>query len=423
MGEEFLENEIGVERVRRPIQRPGWTTCLKERILAVLVIPLAFCYYNYMKSMTDDSVVYLIIFVIGMIAYVEAMFWERKRTWESFVFLGLMIVCTISIDFTIGEVWDLDSKLLFLHLFTVYWILLRSGCLTEGKTSHMFMWDGLSAFTVVPFGNFPLIFRTVTSIFAGFKSKDKKKAWITFFSVAAGLILFFISMAFLKESDSNFAKMLSIFEIDVDFDFFFDANIVLFLATYSYGLIGGCFRKQDAIVERGNVINGLVNRLNKVPSAIWVVFISLFSVFYITYFVLQGSYMFDAFAMILPEKFTFSEYARKGFGEMCAVMVINFALLWLTLRTAEKKTGPVKVFGGILMGESLIFALIAFLKLFMYIQAYGFTPLRLQSTWLVVVLSFACICILISMYTGKKTARIWFVAGAVSLGALTLVNF
>lgn len=413
------ENNLDVEITTHPV----WTTNLKEKILAILMIPLAYIYYKYGMEGMPDCYVYLAIFVIGFVAFVEAMFWDRKRTVESFIFLALMLVCAASYIFSLGNVWGDYAIEWFMHLFAIYWVLLRSNCLTEGKTSHMFMWDGLSAFTVIPFNNFPLVFRTIASIFTGIKKKDRKRVLVTLVSIVAAIALLFIALYALKESDTNFAHMLRFLEIDLDWDFFWGANFSLIVAMYLYGLVGGCYRKQESIVARGNRVNRLVGRLNKVPSAVWVVFISLFSIFYILYFVLQGSYMFGAFAMILPEKFTFSQYARKGFGEMCVVMVINFALLWLTQRTCEAKTRLIKIFSGILTIESLMFAVIAFLKLFMYIQAYGFTPLRLQSTWLVVVLSFACVCIMISMYAGKKTARLWFIISAISLGALTLVKF
>jgi hypothetical protein len=136
---------------------------------------------------------------------------------------------------------------------------------------------------------------------------------------------------------------------------------------------------------------------------------------------MQGSYLWGAFAMKLPEGFTYSEYARKGFGEMCGVMVVNFILLWLSTRTAETYKTPVKIACTVLNAESMIFALIAFLKIFMYIYQYGFTPLRLESIWAATVLFLACVAAGVNMLTEKKTARIWFYVSALSLAGLCLV--
>ena len=106
---------------------------------------------------------------------------------------------------------------------------------------------------------------------------------------------------------------------------------------------------------------------------------------------------------------------------MCGVMVINFILLWLSTRTAETYKTPVKIACTVLNAESMIFALIAFLKIFMYIYQYGFTPLRLESIWAATVLFLACIAAGVNMLTEKKTARIWFYVSALSLAGLCLV--
>ena len=97
------------------------------------------------------------------------------------------------------------------------------------------------------------------------------------------------------------------------------------------------------------------------------------------------------------------------------MVLVNFALLWLTFRTCRKKSTALKIVGTVLVLETIFFDAVAFAKLFMYIHEYAFTPLRLQSAWLVTVLGAACICILISILTRKKTAKLWFIFSTVTL--------
>lgn len=397
-----------------------WGISLRERILAILMLPIAYIYFQSM-AVYNGRKPYLLIFVVLYIAFVEAMNWQKKRTWESFLFLGLTILSAVVYLTGIGTVWNIEDVSGFMHLFAVYWTLVRSGCLTEGQTSHMFIWDGISALLFIPFGNFVLIFKTIVSIFVGGERKNRKRILITLASVLAGLILFAVAMTFLSKADDNFARVWSVFSFELNSDIFFKVFFSLHIAMFLYGLVGGSYRNRDAIVQRGQTLGRAIERLNKVPVGVWIGFIGLFTIFYLIYFIIQGSYLFSAFGMILPEQFTYSEYARQGFGEMCKVMIVNFILLWLTLRTSEVKSRLTRLFSTVLLGESFIFALIAFMKLFMYISAYGFTPLRIKSLWLIIMLSFACVCILISMFTRKKTARVWVVAGAISLGALMLI--
>ncbi|MBQ4001809.1 MAG: DUF4173 domain-containing protein, partial [Lachnospiraceae bacterium] len=81
----------------------------------------------------------------------------------------------------------------------------------------------------------------------------------------------------------------------------------------------------------------------------------------------------------------------------------------------------IKVGGTILLLETILFAVVDFLKIYMYLKAYGFTPLRLQGIWLTSVLLFASVCMLISLLSGKKTARIWFIVSAVTMVGLAFV--
>ena len=68
----------------------------------------------------------------------------------------------------------------------------------------------------------------------------------------------------------------------------------------------------------------------------------------------------------------------------------------------------------------MIFAVIAMSKLVLYIMCFGFTPKRLQSSWLVLLLFVGCAACLYSLWTGKKSFKYWMMYGAVSLALLHL---
>lgn len=393
----------------------------KEKIIAVLIFPLSYIYYSFWCEMDVVAKILFALFTVGFIAFAEIMYWNYKRTVESCIFLCLLIISSISFIFGIGSVWEEGTKILFTHLFAVYWVLVRSNRLAEGETSHLFVWDGIMGFMFIPFENYPLAIRTILGGLDREK-KDVKRILGTAIGVVVGIILFITAMGFLKDSDANFDALMGLFDFRFEWKYFFRIFSSIFVALYIYGLLGGCYRTDRNIIdEHTKNINSFISKLKRIPALLWIMFIVLFSIFYVLFFVIQGSYMIDAFSMILPETYTFSEYARKGFGDMCAVMVINFALVWLTMRTSDKNSRVQKISVTVIVGESLIFAVIAFLKLLMYIEAYGFTPLRLQSVWLVLVLSYACVCILTSLYSNKKTARIWFVGSASALALLTLI--
>ena len=105
-------------------------------------------------------------------------------------------------------------------------------------------------------------------------------------------------------------------------------------------------------------------------------------------------------------------------------MGLNFALLWLVTRMSRRPAREDRaslILCLILLAESMLFAVVAFSKLALYIDCFGFTPLRLQSTWLVCVLFAGCLAFGWNMLSGRKTLRIWLVFSAVSLSLLCLV--
>lgn len=197
------------------------------------------------------------------------------------------------------------------------------------------------------------------------------------------------------------------------------------VGAWLYGLLVGALRTAPGTLrgERRRMEEA-GKKLRVVPDKIWAVLAAAFIAVYAQFFLLQGSYLFGAFFRRLPEGFIVSEYARRGFFELCRVMAINFALLWLmtrTGRTAMEKYRAGKILCTLLLISSMLFAAVAFSKLALYISCFGFTPKRLQSSWLVSVLFVGCAAAMVSLWTGKKTFRAWMMFSAVTLTLLHLV--
>ncbi len=104
------------------------------------------------------------------------------------------------------------------------------------------------------------------------------------------------------------------------------------------------------------------------------------SLLFAAFVAIQFQYFFGGHANISLEGFTYSEYARRGFGELLAVALFSLMLL-LGLNTAARRqtTGQRRVFSTLaaaLVALVLIILDSAFQRLLLYEQAYGFTRLR-----------------------------------------------
>ncbi len=389
------------------------------------------------------------------------------------------------------RVWDEFQLAMFVHIFAVWWILARSGMQVAGESSRYLLLDALNAFIALPFGNFFLRTRTIAAAIkerfpekkpkeytegyaapgpadaseagnaraAAFTSSEAEamlppavqdqmagtRSW-TVIAAIASLCLFASAVSLLGRADATFGSwfesFLEIFRIELDIDILLRFFFSLPVGMYLFGLMAGARRHpKEKLSEQLEAVNHMVQSIRKVPEAFWTAIIGLFSLLYLAFFVLQGSYLFGAFTRTLPEGFIVSRYAREGFFELCKVIALNFSLLWLVTRMAMPKgfrpegdslkanpedvqsmTGS-RLFRAsclALLAESAIFAVIAFSKLALYIDCFGFTPLRFQSIWLVCVLFLACILWAVSLLTGRKVFRLWMYFGAVSLSLLSL---
>ena len=414
--------------------KPPFSASRKEVLLAFGMYVLAYVYLG-------SGWWALPLFAAGFIAAGEYLYRDVKRPWESWVWLACVIMIAGCItwrslhpnqydsrlDVQVMQEYAIPSSLAFLalHILAVYWLLCRAGRLTGGESGHLLPLDALYAFLIVPFQNFFLRIRCML-----FALKPKQERKVNAGAVAAAvlaafvvLVLLVMAMTQLSAADDTFSSLLEglrdALTLDLDQVWFYRFLLSLPVGAYVFGLLAGLGRETpEAMRRRGASAEAALPRLRVVPEAVWLAALGVFSALYLAFFFVQGRYLFGAFTRTLPESFTVAEYARQGFFELCRVMAINFTLFWLVSRTARRESRPVRYMAAALLIESMLFAVVALSKLALYIDCFGFTPKRLQSTWLVCVLLFGSACALYTHLTGKKSMRVWMIFGAVTLALL-----
>jgi len=95
---------------------------------------------------------------------------------------------------------------------------------------------------------------------------------------------------------------------------------------------------------------------------------------------IQFRYLFGGAVNISETGYTYSEYARKGFGELVAVAVISMGL-YLLLNTISKRESKgdqtgFSILSVLLMGNVLVILASSLQRLMLYEDAYGFSQLR-----------------------------------------------
>lgn len=132
---------------------------------------------------------------------------------------------------------------------------------------------------------------------------------------------------------------------------------------------------------------------------------------YLVYVISQTGYFLSAFAGKLPGDMIYSEYARRGFFELCAIAVINlFVILVLTGCAKQGGKERPKLLTGyavMLCVFTLFIIATALAKMVLYIDAYGLTRLRLYTAWFMVLLAAAFLVLLVRQFTNRiPTAKI-----------------
>ncbi len=444
------------------IERPPFKAEKHEVLFSVLSYIAAFCYIQFywdsIDAATSRAVWTSRVCLLAVAAFIMAAGFmpgkgRRACVPENYVWLGCFACCLAGyyIHFATGiselrspmdeypafinwreGVWDQTQILLFIHIFAVWWLLSQSGALLEGRSGHLLPADALHGFVVIPFGNIILRVRTLAwAVRQAVDARGGKKLKFSARTAAAAVIsvlLFIGAVSLLGSADSNFndyvSDFLELFSFDVEASLVLRLVLSIPVGAWLFGLVAGAFRteREDLDARRDSVISG-ISSLRGVPNALWIAVVCAFSAVYAAFFVLQASYMLGGFTGRLPEGFIYSQYAREGFFELCRVMLVNFVLLWLVTRMAKAEEAggkTLRVLSLIILAESMVFAVIALSKLALYISVYGFTPLRLQSSWLVCTLFAGCALWAYNIVTGRPAFRKWMYFGAVTLSLLAL---
>lgn len=417
----------------------GFTANRREKIAAFAMYALAYVYILFLQSVSWGPFwqLYFAGFTLGFFALAEYLHRDVPRSRESWIWLGCAAVIFCAVLLKRGNAWSEGQPTVFLHIFAVWWVLSRSDTLLEGESGHLLPLDALDGFVLFPFEQAFLRVRTVFFTLSHLRGNRKGErpnaetvAWSMVMSAAA-LGLLALSVNLLTSADDGFAGLLEgltdLFRLEWDYEIDEMLARLLFslpVGAYLYGLLDGTLRKdKPALRERAAAIAEQMEALRGVPERVWLVLLTLFCALYALFFAVQGQYLFGAFTRTLPDGFVVAEYARQGFFELCKVMGVNFALLWLVTRSSKvdvRQQKTARALCLVLLAESFLLAVVAFSKLALYIDCFGFTPKRLQSTWLVCVLAFGCGCAAWSLVHGNKTFRVWMIFGAVTLSLLCL---
>lgn len=216
--------------------------------------------------------------------------------------------------------------------------------------------------------------------------KGGKKGVEVLIGVVACIPVAAVMIILLTNADEVYASMVDKITSHISSfiaSLFFAALIFVFLLPY-------IFAHKNA--ESRDLVLRFRRRL---PTGASCSFLGCLCFVYISYLFSQLAYFFSAFRGLLPSGYTFSyaQYARQGFFEMCAITALNFLILcFIAAKSKRSKDGGIPTSVKVLCLAVCLFCVIfnftAMSKMSLYIHYFGLTRLRLLTALFMVMLLF-----------------------------------
>ena len=188
------------------------------------------------------------------------------------------------------------------------------------------------------------------------------------------------------------------------------SNLLLSVVKLILGIILFPLLLSPAFAYRYSIVNrnrkpAVKKDRKRFPAAIAITVLSVISLVYIVYLFAQLAYFFSAFRGILPENYSASDYARKGFFELCAICALNALFIMFSMAFVKEESkgssALLKLFQTFIAVVSLVIAASSFSKMNLYISLYGFTRKRVLTSIFIVILAIVFVALIIRTFAAK----------------------
>lgn len=369
------------------------------------------CMENFARGLSMFSILY----IITVLAYAGL----KKFSITGEKIFWTLILLGISLPYGFYSVFDFGQTLM-IFLVAAYWTLvITEGLLWKGQTSSWILLDGWNGLIALPILNFLCQIRLIFQIFS--EKREEKKDWrMVLLGILISIPALLVIIPILSQADTGFRSLVDtvLDALGEDFRILIWRGIMgILLGALMFGtLYGGVYKRHVKEEEciRFHEESGRVFRF--VPDIAVLTFGIIVSAVYVLFIGLQARYLFSAFFGILPEAYTYAQYARQGFFELCVIALLNASFLIAMngcAKTPRRKNRGLLLENGILGALTLLLLTTAASKLGMYIVAYGFTVKRCISSIFLIWLFLVFILVLIYQKKNIPLVRWSVFAGAV----------
>lgn len=262
--------------------------------------------------------------------------------------------------------------------------------------------DYFKALFVLPFVRLGALF---TAIFTGRKGGKTLRRLLVGIGIAVIPTAIIFSLLSYDQSFNKLIEKMFDFEFSDVWSHLVSIGLAFPLSAFGYGLF---ISASENSLKDKITAEGCTEASEKVRFAPVLTMASAtlpILAVYVIFFISQWKYYMSGFTGVLPEGFVYSEYAREGFFQLCAVSVINLIIIALvssfSKRNTKAKSVVTKVICILYSASSLVLIATAIAKLSMYIGIYGLTPKRVYAAWFECVLAVIFLLIILKQFIPK----------------------
>jgi hypothetical protein len=260
--------------------------------------------------------------------------------------------------------------------------------------------------------------------------KRPSRVWPIVRGIVIALPVIAVFASLLSAADPIFAKrfedFIKLFNIDNLPEYIFRFVYILIFAYALAGTFLHAAQKSGEAVEEKNLIATFLGFTES------TIVLGSVAALFVMFVVIQFQYFFGGQANIHIDGYTYSEYARKGFGELVAVAFFSLLLLLglgaITRRETDAQRRTFSTLGVTLVGLVIVMLVSAFQRLVLYEFAYGFSRLRTYTHVFMIWLGLLLVAVVIlEILRRERSIGLTMVLAAlgfvISLGLLNVDGF
>lgn len=347
---------------------------------------------------------------------------DKKFSWTGII--SLLPIFSLSLC---CAVFSGDTMVKFITLLTMLTLTLLQNVKTSGiSTGKFFSWD---SFKLAMRTVFFTPFEVMGAAFSSLKSKNKGKkgafgkallgVLISIPAVVFLICYFSITDAVFGYYVKHFIDILNLNVFTVLFDLIGAGIISLYLFPYNFAL---CVGTNLTVEEKEKKKKGL--------DGVYVAsFLGSCTLVYLAFVAVQFGYLFNAkLPADLTSTISYSEYARKGFFELCFIIFATFLVILIAMKITKKTEKGrlpvyVKAVLTVLALSDIIFVVSAMMRVYLYVDAYGMTRARVIGAWFAVLLGICTVGVIIKVIFDRlKITYIFASAVVLMVVGLNMMN-